>query len=107
MFSEVVATILISTCPIKVQLVLCNAVLDPVIPHIEGLRAFHAYLRGKDIMCGGIVSFDRCACSWLEMSHFGESGNDRAGCLSAMEYTTSFGFGGRSGDAWKCFYHEV
>jgi len=40
MLDEVVYAILVTMCPEKVELPLCNSILDPVVPHDKALERF-------------------------------------------------------------------
>ena len=47
--SKVIDSVQVSSSPVKIELFLFNAILDPVIPHIKGFRAFHTDLSSEDI----------------------------------------------------------
>ena len=76
MFGKVVCTVQFAGCPVKVKLILRNAVLEPVVAHVEGFRLFHANLSVKDPMGSGVVSFKRSARCGLPVAHFFECSKD-------------------------------
>ena len=86
---------------------LCNAILEPMVSHVEGFRFAHADLCMEDAMGGCIVSFKWCTCGGLGMAHFLKSSNHGYCFLRIEEEGTSFGLGGRCSDSAKGFTEHV
>ena len=67
MFCEIIAQVFSAGAPVYVELMLMDAITDPVEPHIHGLGA--ALFHGVVCKAGGcgVVGFD--GRGWLRMTH--------------------------------------
>ena len=101
MFGEIVAAIGFALGPIKVELTLGYAILDPVVTHIKCFGPFHTYLRGEYSMSGGVVSFKGSSGRRLWVTKFKKGGKDGAGLLGTEEYAAGFSFRSRGGNSFN------
>lgn len=107
MFGEVVGTVVFTGSPMYVELALAQAVLEPVVAHVDGFGSLHAHGSMKDAMGGGIVGFEWCAARWLWVTHFLEGSANGNRFLGVEKQATDFGFGGGSCDGAERFAEDV
>ena len=75
-----------------VQLGLGDAVLEPVVAHVEGFGPFHLHLCFGDVVGCGIVGFKGSFSGQLLVAHFFNSGDDGNGLLAVEKEAASLGF---------------
>ena len=61
MFGEIVGAVLFARRPIQIELSLRDAILEPVVSHVERFGSFHSYGGVEDTVRCGVVGFDRCS----------------------------------------------
>ena len=92
MCSEVVSQIVSVTAPVDRELVVGDAVFDPVEAHVNGFgRTLFDSVVG-DAGGAGIVSLD--GSGWLGMAHLGEGGAEPGTIFGIIEEGAKFSFGG-------------
>ena len=84
-----------------------NAIFEPVTAHVEGFGSSHADFPFENIVCGGVVGFERSTGWWLFVAHFFKSSDDRSSFLSVDEQASSFSFGCRRGSTFDSFAEDV
>jgi hypothetical protein len=67
-FRKVICTVGAPRGPVKVELLLSNAIFEPMITHVKGFRSCHADLSTENAMSSGIVSLKWSGRLW--MPHF-------------------------------------
>ena len=87
-FREVICNVGSPRGPVKIELLLSNAIFEPMITHVKGFRSFHADLGTENAISSGIVSLKWSGRLW--MPHFGESSTHGNGLLSIEKETAGF-----------------
>ena len=107
MLGEIVTVVVLSGSPVEIELLLSNAILEPMILHIKGFRALHADGSMKDIVCSRVIRFE-WSTSWrLWMPKFFKRGYDWNGVLSRQKEAACLGLGGGSGDTTDGFTEHI
>jgi hypothetical protein len=100
---EIISTVEFPESPVQIELLLGDAIAQPVIAHIKRFWLFHANLGVEDAMCCGIVGFKRSTSDRLRVSHFFEL-RANGDSISGIEKTTAgFGFGSGGSKGAECF----
>ena len=96
MFGEVVGEVFGSWRPVNDELLLLDAIFDPVETHVHGSGAalFHRVV--DDAGCCGVVGFDWRG--WLRVAELFERGAHGGGFGAVEEERADFGFGGGAHD---------
>ena len=83
--------------PVKIELLLGNAILQPMISHVKSFGLFHANLGMKNTVSRRVVGFKESASRRLFRTHFFESSNHGNSLLGVEKEAAGFGFGGGCG----------
>jgi hypothetical protein len=81
-FGKIISHIEASWGPVEIELELRDAILEPVVAHIESLRAFHADLNFEDVVGCRIVGLEGSPSGWLFVAHLFKGSDDRYGFLA-------------------------
>lgn len=104
---EIIGTVEFSRRPVEIELLLGNAIFEPMITHVEGFGFFHANFGVENPVCSGIVGLKRSTGCRLRMAQFCESGEHWDGFLRVEKQTSGFGFRGRGSDCSNGFAENV
>ena len=86
---------------------MAQAILEPVVAHVESFGSFQAHGSMKDAVGSGVVGLERRAERWLWVTHLFE-GSANGNCLLGVEkQATDFRFGGRSGHGTERLAEDV
>ena len=96
MFGVVVGDIDVAGGPENVEVVLADAVADPVETHVHGATAFLFDRVVGNTGSTGIVGLHWCC--WLGVPHGDENGAEHFGIFTVVKKCTEFGFGGGGHD---------
>ena len=58
-FGKIISTVVFSGRPIKIELLLSNAIFEPVVAHVKGFRFFHSDLRMENTVSCRVVGLQR------------------------------------------------
>jgi hypothetical protein len=96
MLGEEVTEVFTAGFPVDEEMVLTDAVADPIEAHFHGAGSALADGRIDDAIGSGIVGLD--GRRWLGVAHFNESGTGNFGCLAVDVECPNFGLSGQGHD---------
>ena len=107
MFGKIISSVSFAGSPVKIELLLGNAILKPMIAHVKSFRFFHAYFSMKNTVSHRVVGFEGSAGRRLGMTHFFKSSNHGNSLLGVEKEAAGFGFRGGGGDGADGFAKNV